>query len=264
MGTLFQDLRFGWRQLAKNPGFTAVAVVTLALGIGANTAIFSVLNTVLLKSLPVREPGRLAVFGKGLNEGVAIGNFPRSADLFSYLQYEQLRDHSQLFEGLCAFNSTPTGISVKLNGAGGPAQQAQAELVSGNFFAVLGVHAFLGRAFSGQEDRVAGAHPVAVISYRYWTKAFSRNPAVIGQTIDVNSTAFTIVGLMPPEFFGAKPMNSVPDMWLPLTMQPQVMLQKSFLNAPATFWLTLMGRLKNAWSRSFPASSDSWLSCWPA
>ena len=244
MRTLFQDLRYGIRQFSHSPGFSVVAIITLALGIGANTAIFSVMNTILLRNLPVREPGRLAVFGDGLNEGVANGNFPRSADLFSYLQYEQLRDHNQVFQGLCAFNSTSTGVSVKLNGAGGSAQQAQAELVSGNFFAVLGVNAFLGRTFTLKEDRVAGAHPVAVITYSYWTKVFSRNPAVVGRTIDVNSTPFTIIGVTPPEFFGAKPLDSVPDMWLPLTMQSEVMLQKSFLNASSTFWLTLLAKLK--------------------
>ncbi|HEV2501030.1 MAG TPA: ABC transporter permease [Terriglobia bacterium] len=247
--TLLQDLRYGLRQLRRNPGFTAVVIITLALGIGANTAIFSVLNTVLLKTLPVREPERLAVFGKGLNEGIAGGNFPRSGDLFSYLQYKQLRDHNQVFQGLCAFGSTSGEISVKLNGAGGPAQQAQAELVSGNFFTVLGVNAFLGRTFTPDEDRVAGEHPVAVLSYRYWTKAFSRSPAVVGRTIDVNSTAFTIIGVTPPEFFGVKPIDSVPDMWLPVSMQPQITLQRSFLNAPDTFWLTLIGRLKPALSR---------------
>jgi predicted permease len=244
MKALLQDLRYGLRQLGHSPGFTAVAIITLGLGIGANTAIFSVMNTVILKNLPVHEPGRLAVFGKGLNEGVAGGNFPRSADLFSYLQYEQLRDHNEVFQGLAAFSSISAGIGVRLNGAAGPIEQAQAELVSGNFFSVLGVHALLGRTLAKGDDRVAGAHPVAVISYRYWTKAFSRNPAVVGRSLDVNRTAFTIIGVTSPEFFGAKPMDSAPDMWLPLTMQPQVMLQESFLEDPSTFWLTLLGRLK--------------------
>lgn len=244
MRTLFQDLRFGWRMLAKNPGFAAVAVITLALGIGANTAIFSVTNAVLLRDLPAREPQRLAVFGEGLNEGVAAGNFPRSADLFSYPQYKQLRDHNEVFQGLCAFNSTSSVVSVRLNGAGAPAAEARAELVSGNFFSVLGVKALLGRTFTPDEDRAAGADSVAVISYRYWTQAFSRNPAAIGRAVDVNNTPFTIIGVTPPEFFGAKPIDSPPDMWLPLTMQPQATLQPSMLNAPDTFWLTLLGRLK--------------------
>jgi predicted permease len=246
METLFQDLRYAFRMLIKSPGFAAVAVLTLALGIGANTAIFTLINAVLLKSLPVHKPEELFVFGEGENIGISLGSPGGSLDLVSYPLYEKFRDQSQAFTGLCAFQSFQSTLSVRLDGPGGNAlpEQAHGKVVSGNYFSVLGVNALIGRTLTPEDDVTEGAHPVAVISYRYWKRRFAQDPSVVGRTIGLNSLPFTIVGVAPPEFFGDTLEGDPADLWLPIMMQPQVMLQESLLKARDDHWLHLMGRLK--------------------
>ena len=235
-----QDLRYGLRQLRRNPGFTAVAVITLALGIGANTAIFTLVNALLLKSLPVERPNELVLLGHGLDRGV-VGEAQRGSwELFSYAFYEQLRDHNRVFQDVCAFQSFEEGESVK---AGNTVTSAPGRLVSGNYFSVLGVRPLLGRMLTLGDD-TAGAAPAVVISARFWTKQFSQDAAVLGKTVSVNGTAFTIVGVTPPEFFGETLQSDPPDLWLPLAAQPQVMQQESLLTPQGPYWLDIMGRLK--------------------
>src|SRR5438445_622373 len=177
------DLKFALRQLLKNPGFTAVAVLTLALGIGANTAIFSLINAVLLKMLPVQNPEQLVFLtvagGRGVDES------------FSYPLYEQFRDRTQSFSGI--FASGGVGrlrMVVSDPGGSGQSESVQAEKVSGNFFSVLGVTAIRGRTLTDDDDRTGSPHPVAVISYGFWQRRFGLDPAVVGKSITLNDVAF--------------------------------------------------------------------------
>ncbi|PYV25051.1 MAG: permease, partial [Acidobacteria bacterium] len=240
MGTLLQDVRYGARMLAKNPGFTAVAVLTLALGIGANTAIFTLIDGLLLRSLPVQEPDELVLLGHGLDQGV-VGEAQRGSwELFSYAFYQHLHEHNRVFQDVCAFQSFEVGLSVRF---GDTTSSAPGKLVSGNYFSVLGVRPLLGRLLTPEDD-TAGATPAAVISYRFWSKQPSQDSTVLGKTVDVNGTAFTVIGVTPPGFFGETLQTDPPDMWLPLTTQPQVSQQESLLTPQGPYWLGIIGRLK--------------------
>jgi predicted permease len=229
MSTMMQDLRYGLRMLKKNPGFAMVAVLTLALGIGANTAIFSLIDAVLLKMLPVRDPQQLLLLNwtsHGLAEGVVegiAGNMDHdksgrwTSTSFSYPIYEQIRTRNHVFSSVTALAGNGSELNVSYNGQ--PAR-ADGELVSGTFFSALGVQPVLGRALNPDDDRI-GANPAAVISYGYWERRFGRDPGIVGRTITVNSAPFTIVGVSPPEFYGVQPGRAV-EVWLPLHAQPQV------------------------------------------
>jgi len=242
LADLGRDLRYALRMLARNPGFTAVAVLTLALGIGANTAIFTLVNALLLRSLPVQNPNDLLVLGHGMDRGI-VGEAQRGSwELFSYSFYQQLRDHNQAFQDVCAFQSYEENLNVRL---GNMAGNVPGKLVSGNYFSVMGVRPLLGRMITSEDDR-AGAAPVAVISDRYWSMNFSRDPSVVGKAVDVNGTAYTIVGVTPPGFFGETLQANPPGMWLPLVTQPQVMRQESMLTPQGPYWLGIIGRLKPA------------------
>jgi predicted permease len=238
--SLIQDIRYGLRMLARNPGFTAVAILTLALGIGANTAIFTLINALLLRSLPVQKPEELVLLGHGLDRGL-VGEPQRGSwELFSYAFYQHLRDHNRVFQDVCAFQSFEEGESVR---AGNNVASVPGRLVSGNYFSVLGVRPLLGRMLTPEDD-TAGAPPAAVISYRFWSKQFSQDATVLGKTFSVNGTAFTIVGVAPPGFFGETLQTDPPEMWLPLATQPQVMQEESLLTPQGPYWLDIMGRLK--------------------
>jgi hypothetical protein len=201
---MIQDLRYGVRMLLKQPGFTLVAALSLALGIGANTAIFSLLDAVLLKSLPAPEPDRLILFGKGEEQGLT-NSFPNgSEELFSYPFYPQARQRNEVFTEVGALLSIPWSVHgiVNTDGAGGEAEQMDAQLVSGAYFSVLGVNASLGRAFSDADDQTPGGHPVVVVSHAWWERRLGGDPAVIGKTITIDKTTYTIIGVAPREFFG--------------------------------------------------------------
>ena len=217
MDTLTADVRFALRSLMKSKLFTAVALLSLALGIGANTAIFTLVNAVLLKSLPVAEPERLVLFTDDSSEGTTLGDPPTGEwQLFSYPIYKYFRDRNESFEGLCAFRSGENWLSVRNQEAapGEPKQQAIGHLVSGNYFEVLGVKALLGRVFNSEDD-ANGAPPVAVINYKYWKERCGGDPQIIGKGVVLNETPFTIVGVTPQEFFGER-VRRPPDFWLPL------------------------------------------------
>ncbi|HEV2245438.1 MAG TPA: ABC transporter permease [Terriglobia bacterium] len=258
MGTLLQDLRYGLRQLARNPGFTAVAVLTLALGIGANTAIFSLLNAVLLRNLPVRDPGRLVLFSDNPSESMSI-NVPDSPSdlnelagrqtLFSYPLYKDFRDHSRLFEGICAFQAPDDTLTVRRRGeTSGEVQVAQGKLVSGNFFSVLGVRTAIGRTLMPTDDD-PNAPPVAVVSFIYWQQKLGGDPAIVGRTLDIDRVPTTVVGIAPRGFLGVRMKPEAADLWMPLSLRPRLTLTlmpqaKSLLTDPNIYWLNLMGRLK--------------------
>ncbi|HYV31985.1 MAG TPA: ABC transporter permease, partial [Candidatus Binatia bacterium] len=245
MGTLIQDVRFGLRMLAKNPGFTAVAVITLALGIGANTAIFTLVDAIMIKSLPVANPKQLYRLGDNDNCCVMTGTQNGgSFVLYSYQLYEYLRDHTPEFSHLAAFTPFLADLSVRRSGASGPAEPYEGELVSGDYFEMFGIGAFAGRLFTSKDD-TAGAPPVAVMSYHTWQEHFGLDPAVIGATFTINQLPYTVVGVAPPGFFGDTLRSDPPDFWVPLSTEPEVLGRlTSLLHNRRLEWLYLMGRLK--------------------
>jgi len=238
-----EDLRFGFRMLRKSPGFTAVAVLSLALGIGANTAIFTLINDLMLKSLPVSKPEQLVSFGQAYGGGIIDGIGPGPLDIFTYEFYKRIENQHDTFQGICAFGSFTRTVSVRTGGnSTGPVQQAVAHLVSGNFFAVLGAHPVLGRSIDPSDATAPGQNPVVVISHKYWQKTFAADPSVIGTNILINGTSFGIVGVAPAKFYGVKLDEEPPDMWVPITMQEQVLLQPSLLTPQSPYWIHILGR----------------------
>ncbi|HLF82954.1 MAG TPA: ABC transporter permease, partial [Blastocatellia bacterium] len=208
MGNLLQDLRYGARMLLRRPGLTVIAVVTLALGIGANTAIFSLVNTVLLRPLPVERPEQLV----SLNSASPTGeSFPT----LSYPNYRDYRDRNEVLAGLLCYRFSP--ISLSNNGVN---ERMWSYLVSGNYFDVLGVKPALGRFFTQEDDKAPGAHPVSVITYNCWQKRFAGAADAIGNCVIVNGRSFEIVGVAQPGFYGSE-ISYVPEMWFPMMMLAQ-------------------------------------------
>ena len=245
METLFKDVRYGLRGLLKRKGFAAIAVLTLALGIGANTAIFTLVNAVMLKSLPVEKPEELVLFSDTTSEGTSLEDTPRTGQWhrFSYASYEYLRDHNQSFQELAALRSGESRLSVrKTDAEANAATRASGHLVTGNYFSLLGVRAVRGRVLTPDDDK-ASAVPAAVMSHRYWEQELNSDSSVVGKTLIINGTNFTVVGVTLREFFGAR-VRRPPDFWLPLSFHPQIELRQSFLTDKEAYWLMLMGRLK--------------------
>ena len=240
MNGLLWDLRFGLRLLAKSPGFTAVAILSLALGIGANTAIFSLIDAVLLKTLPVEAPERLAVFGAATRRGLSISTNPLS-DIFSYPRYRDLRDGGEVFRGVAAFGTFDATAYVRTDNAS--PQAARVRLVSGNYFEVLGVRPFLGRLLAPADNETEGAHAVLVLSYGYWKRRFASDPAAPGKTLVVHDREYSVIGVTPPGFFGERRGNA-PAMWAPLAMQAQLMRRPSLLEKRDTSFLGIIARLE--------------------
>jgi predicted permease len=244
METTLKDIRYGLRTLMKRPGFTVVAVVTLALGIGANTAIFTLVNAVMLKSLPVTRPDELVLFSDGdIGEGTSQGDpIVGEWQLYSYAAYQYQLNHNSAFNDILAFRSGQSRLSVSFGGDAA-AQRAQGQLVTGNYFTVLGVSARLGRVLTPDDDSPS-ASPAAVISYRYWEQQLNRDPSVVGRNLTINGTAFTVVGVTPQQFFGER-VRRPPDFWLPLAFQPQIELRETILDKKDVYFLTLIGRLNS-------------------
>jgi predicted permease len=216
--TLWQDVRFAARMLRKSPGFTLVAVLTLALGIGANTTIFSLLNAVLLRDLPVKNPNQLVLFGTGRASGSTSGI---DVDAYSYRFYEEVEKRNEVFSETSAVMSVLFGgMHGRVDGSAS-LEPMNVQLVSGTYFSVLAVQPALGSPISKIEDEPLGAHAVAIISYFWWTRRFARDPAVIGKTIAIGPTLYTIVAVAPREFFGTT-VGESPDVWIPLSMEKQV------------------------------------------
>jgi predicted permease len=247
LDSMLQDIRYGWRGLVKRPAFTIVAVIILALGIGANSAIFTLINAVVLKPLPVPNPEELVLFNSAPSEGTRTSDgdlSPGRWDLFSNASYRYFREHDKSFQDLSAFRSGESRLSVQRDDASSSeaAQRASGHLVSGNYFSVLGVNAMLGRVLTNEDDSPS-ASPATVISNPYWKQKLNADPQIVGRSILLNGTSFTIVGVMPPEFFGTRVRRS-PDFWLPLAFQPQIELRKSSLDDKNVYWLNMIGRLK--------------------
>jgi predicted permease len=230
MQTLWQDLRYGLRLLAKRPGFTLVAVITLALGIGANTAIFSLVNTVLLRPFPVAHPGELySLSATGKGDAILA---------FSYPDFIDYRDRNDTLAGIFATRIAP--ISLSRNGNN---ERVWGYLVSGNYFEVLGVDAVQGRTFTADEDRARLAAPVAVLSYGCWQRRFGADPAVVGQDVLINGHSFKIIGITPEGFSGTE-MIYTPEIWVPMMMQEWVEPGHTWLDNRGSHNIFTTGRLK--------------------
>jgi predicted permease len=242
--TTARDVRYAWRTLRKNPGFTVVAVSTLGLGIGANSAIFSLINAVMLRALPVQHPEQLVLLTDPSESGVAMETTQHGTrSILSYREFQQLRLHNTVFSGLFAAQSDVSNVDVLPEGAGeSQSLRAQVQLVSGEFFQVLGVKPIMGRVFTPEEDKRPGANPVAVISYGYWQRMFAASPGILGTTVRVGSGVFRIIGVAPPGFRGIL-VGSDADFWFPITMQQQVLPGRDYLEPIDTLWLQVMGRL---------------------
>jgi predicted permease len=227
----FEDLRYGLRALVKNRGFTAIAVLSLGLGIGANTTIFTLINAILLRPLPVKEPGRLA----GVNT-----LDPRNPGLWpcSYPNYRDYRDHNQVFSSLLLY----TGVAMNLTGRGDP-QLVMGQIVSANYFGTLGVNPVVGRGFLPEEDASPGASPVAVISYRFWQRQLGGDPRVTARTIEINGRAYNIVGVAPPGFEGLDQLTAT-DIWAPMMMYEQLYNNVAWVNQRRALLFSVAGRLK--------------------
>lgn len=241
---LLQDLRYTVRVLRKSPGFTAVAILSIALGIGVNTAIFSLIDAVMLKSLAVRNPVQLVMVGDPTRTG-ALSDGPGRADLFAYPFFERFRARNQVFSDVYASGRCEHMDISLANGerVGTDQDRIRGRFVSGNFFSLLGVHAVIGREFTEEEVRVPGSAPVVEISHGFWERTFGENPGAIGQKLVVNGFDFTIIGVMPPDFSGDI-VGAPTDIWFPVTMQAQANPGHDFLRDPQVSWLLLMGRLK--------------------
>ena len=228
---IFEDLRYSLRALAKNRGFAVVAVLSLALGIGANTTIFTLVNAVLLRPLPVEDPSTLAAVS-------TVDSHNPGLLLCSYPNYKDYRDQNRVFSSLLLY----TTVTINLTGHGDP-QLLMAQLVSGNYFSALGVKPMIGRAFRPEEDATAGAYPAAVIGYGLWTRQFGRDPEVTSRTISLNGRAFDIVGVAPPDFQGLNEMLAA-DLWVPMMMYRQVYPNPAWVDQRRALMFAVVGRLK--------------------
>ncbi|HKU75787.1 MAG TPA: ABC transporter permease [Pyrinomonadaceae bacterium] len=231
---MLTDIRYAIRMLAKNPGFAGVVVLTLALGIGANAAIFSLLDQVLIQSLPVTNPDQLVVLS-----AYDPKDAPDIDGAFSYSMYQDLRDRNSVFTGMIARGGTQMNVTY-----GDQTERVHGELVSGNFFEVLGVRPWAGRFFTQEDDRTPSAHPVAVLSYSFWERRFNKDPNIIDKTILVNETPLTVLGVTPPGFYGLDLRNN-PDVRVPLMMTPVFNpLPPTRLTSRRHQWLSVMARRK--------------------
>ena len=239
----FEDLRYAWRGLRKSPMFTIVALLSLGLGIGANTAIFSLMDQALLRSLPVKHPEQLVLFSaKGPRRGQVNTSY---GDIytFSYPMYRDFRDHNPVFSGVLA--RFPISFSMSWHDQ---TERVYGDLVSGNYFDVLGVHAAIGHTFLPEDDRTPGAHPVVMLSYGYWKRRFGTDPGVLNQTIILNAHPMTIVGIAQPGFKGVG-VGEAPDVFVPMMMRNQMSPLMNDLENRRSMWLNVFGRLNAGVSR---------------
>src|SRR5215813_2032727 len=254
MNTLLQDLRYGARMLLKQKGVTAIAVLSLGLGIGANTALFSVVDAMLLKMLPVKEPQRLVLFQSLVARNFAYGGYSGNSRLdpmtglqlgtsFPYVSYQRMRERQNeqsALSDIFAFGF------VSLNAlAGGQAEVVSGQTVTGNYHVGLGLRPLLGRLLTDDDDKPS-ANPVATLSYRYWQKRFGGDAGVVGKQINLNNRAFTVIGVTQPGFDGAGQVGSTQDVTIPLAMEPQLNVdpQRSRMYGAGMWWLRIMGRLR--------------------
>jgi predicted permease len=251
----WRDLKHCVRGFSRSPGFTLTAVVSLALGIGANTAIFTLIKQVLLQNLPVRDPQQLVTFGKSTGAGILGGIDLGATDLFPYDFARQLEADPGPFQGVAAYSSSSPRVSLSLPNTAA-ALQIPANLVSGNFFSVLGAEPLLGRAIARSDADAPGRSAVAVISYHLWQQSFSSDPAILGKSLSINATPLTVVGVMPAEFHGIQQELEPAEIWVPITMVREILLQPGFLEPRSFYFLHMVARRSR---QSQPAADQMWL-----
>ncbi len=251
MQTFWQDLRYGARMLLKQKGLTAIAVISLALGIGANTALFSIVDAMLLRMLPVKEPDRLALFRSMATREFSPGSYTgnssndpatgqRRMTSFPYQSFMRMREQLGALSEVFAFGN----VSLNVN-ANGQADVASGQAVSGNYYAGLGVRAMIGRLLTDEDDNAA-ASPAAVLSFRYWERRFGGDASIVGKQINLNNIAFTVIGVTPPGFEGTMQAGSTQDVTIPIAWEPQLNVdrERSRMYGAGVWWLRIMGRLK--------------------
>src|SRR5262245_34747902 len=226
------DLRYGARWLRRSPAFAAAVVLSIALGVGANTAIFSLVNAVLLKLMPVDHPESLVILSRSDDKSGL-------ASSFSYPFFCQLQEARTLGSAIALASFEPNVET------GDAAERVAGEMVSGNFFEVLGVRPHLGRLFTADDNRIPGGHPLVVLSYSYWQRRFGGDSEIVGKTMRVNTHPMTIVGVSSPAFTGIE-MGASPDIHVPIVMQAEMMGAESRLENPGEWWLQIIGRSRNA------------------
>ena len=240
---LIQDVHYALRQLRKTPGFTLTVVITLALGVGANTAIFTLVQGILLRSLPVNDPSRLYRIGDK-NDCCYYNNYQNDNgdfDLFSYDLYLRFKQAAPEFEQLAAVEAGGNGFTVRKGSA--PALPMRSEFVSGNYFTTLGVGTYAGRLLNENDDK-PGATPTLVLSYKTWQTDFGADPAIVGSTVSVQMQPFVVAGVAPPGFFGDRVIPNPPDIWMPLADEPVLEGANSALKGDDELWLYPIGRVR--------------------
>ena len=264
--SVLPDLKQALRDLRKSPGFALTAVLTLALGIGATTAIFTLVHAVLLRSLPVHDPSTLVRVGDN-EQCCQNGGLPDYAEpvndwsLFSYRQYEQFRDHTPGFSSLAAFESTDHEMAVRRSGSSEPAQPWYGEFVSGNSFETLGLRPYAGRLLQPSDD-VKGAAPVAVLSFQTWEQELGRDPNVLGSSVTIDGQPVTVIGIAPPGFFSERLSPTPPALWLPIQLLPVIRpIDADLLERGGMEWLNLIGRVAPGAKPRGDPGADAGRSC---
>ena len=242
MPSLSGNFRYALRQFRLSPVFTAAAVLTLALGIGGTTAIFTLIHAVMLRSLPVSDPGRLYRVGEG-DECCVEGGPQDRWGMVSFPLYERLKTETPEFEEVTAFQAGRWRMGVRRQGMESVARPLRSEYVSGTYFSTLGVRAFGGRVFTPEDDKPS-APPVAVLSHRIWQTAYASDPSVVGSTFIMEGHPVTVIGVAPPGFFGETLESDPPDIWVPLQQEPMINASGSLLRQPVSAWLRMIGRLR--------------------
>src|SRR6266404_3231998 len=242
MQSLPGNFRYALRQFRLSPVFTAAAVLTLALGIGGTTAIFTLIHAVMLRSLPVSDPGRLYRIGEGDDCCVEGGPQDRWG-MYSFPLYERLKAAAAEFGEITAFQAGGARVSVRRQGAELSARPLRSEFVTGNYFSTLGVGAFGGRVFTPDDDKPS-APPVAVLSHRVWQTIYASDPSVVGSTFAIEGHPFTVIGVAPAGFFGETLESDPPDIWVPLQQEPMMDVDGGLLHQSISAWLRMIGRLR--------------------
>jgi predicted permease len=260
MQTLRQDISYALRQMRLSPVFTLTAMLTLALGIGATTAIFSLIHTVMLKSLPVVDPSRLYRIGDG-NDCCVEGSAQDNWGMFSYPFYELMKKNTPEFEELAAFEAGSRTLSTRRSESDRISKPLRAEFVSGNYFSTFGLGAFAGRTIQVADDQ-ASAAPVAMLTYRTWQQQYGSDPKVVGSSFILDGHPFTIIGITPPGFFGETLRSDPPELWIPILQEPVFTGANSFLHHFQA-WLRVIGRLKpGATPNAVPARMTALIRQW--
>jgi predicted permease len=243
--SLWQDARYGVRQFLRSPGFSSVALLTLALGIGANTAVFTLVHAVMLKQLPIADPQHLYRIGEGELYCCEWGGLQGSWGTFDYPFYKHIRDTNPFFERVAAFSGNTPSFNIRRGDTKETAHTITGEYVSGNYFATLGLEPSIGRVIHPSDDRAA-APAVAVMGYQEWQRDYAGDPSIVGSTFLINGLAVTIVGIAPQDFFGDRFTTYPPALWIPLSQQPRFegLGSKSLLNSSGNAWLYMIGRLR--------------------